>query len=56
MGSKCVLGGQQKWVYMQSGWEKLRRKNYYGKVEKEDGKEFNITSEARQKDIIMETF
>lgn len=49
-------GGQQKWVYMQSGWEKLRRKNYYGKVEKEDGKEFKSTSEARQKDIIMETF
>lgn len=51
----CV-GGQQKWVYMQSGWEKLRRKNYYRKVETEDGKEFKSTLEARQKDIIMETF
>ena len=55
-GIKVCVGGQQKWVYMQSGWEKLRRKNYYRKVETEDGKEFKSTLEARQKDIIMETF
>lgn len=44
-GIKVRAGGKQTWVYILSGWEQLREgiKDYYGKVEKEEGREFRST-------------